>query len=44
MFLGIFVCTLMSSVPLGVWGLDFIPTIVWVSVITNGALINVTID
>jgi hypothetical protein len=42
--LGIFVCTLTSYVPLGLWGLDFIPTIIWASVITNGASTTVTID
>jgi hypothetical protein len=42
--LGIFVCTLTSFVPLGVWGLDLIPTTVWVGIVTNGTLITITID
>jgi len=35
--LGIFVCILTRFVPLGVYGLDLIPTMVWVGVIVNGA-------
>jgi hypothetical protein len=42
--LGIFVCTLTSFVPLGVWGLNFIPTIVWVGAVTNGISVTITID
>jgi hypothetical protein len=43
-FLGIFVCMLTRSVPLGVRGLDFIPTIVRAGVVINGALVTITID
>jgi hypothetical protein len=35
-FLGISICILTRSVPLGVYGLDFIPVMVWVGVIVNG--------
>jgi hypothetical protein len=42
--LGIFVCTFTSSIPLGVCGLDFIPTTICVSVVINGVSIIVTID
>jgi hypothetical protein len=42
--LGIFVCMFTRYVPLGVRGLDFIPTIVQVGVAINGALVIVTID
>jgi hypothetical protein len=34
--LGIFVCILTRFVPLGVYGLDLIPTMVWIGVIVNG--------
>jgi hypothetical protein len=43
-FLGIFVCTLTSYVPLGVWGLNLIPTTIWAGVVTNGVSVTVTID
>jgi hypothetical protein len=43
-FMGISVCTLTSYVSLGIWGINFIPTTIWVGVITNGALVTITID
>jgi hypothetical protein len=43
-FLGIFVCTLTSYVPFGVWGLNLIPTTIWVGAVTNGVLVIVIID
>jgi hypothetical protein len=42
--LGIYVCTFTSFVALGVYGLDLIPTTIWVSVVINGTLVIVTID
>jgi hypothetical protein len=42
--LGIYSCTLTSSVPLGICGLDLIPTTIWIDANINGALIIVTID
>jgi hypothetical protein len=42
--LGILVCTLTSSISLGIWGLDLKPTIVWVGVVRNGVLVIVTIQ
>jgi hypothetical protein len=42
--LGIFVCTLISSISLGVWGLDFTPTTIWAGVVTNETSITITID
>jgi hypothetical protein len=42
--LGIFVCILTRSVPLGVYGFDLKPTMVWVGVIVNGVFITVTIE
>jgi hypothetical protein len=34
-FLGIFVCMLTRYVPLGVYGLDFIPIMVWVGAVVE---------
>jgi hypothetical protein len=34
--LGIFACMLIRSIPLGVCGLDFIPTTLWANHATNG--------
>jgi hypothetical protein len=42
--LGIFVCILTRFVPLGVCGLNLIPTMVWVGVIVNGAQVSATIE
>jgi hypothetical protein len=42
--LDIFVCTLTSCVSFGVWGLDLILTTIWVSYVTNGASVIITID
>jgi hypothetical protein len=42
--LGIFVCMLTRSVPLGICGLDFMLVMVWVGVVVNGASIIVTIE
>jgi hypothetical protein len=41
--LGIFVCTLIRYVPLGVYGLNLIQARVWVDVV-NGTLIIITIE
>ncbi len=41
-FLGIFVCTLISFISLGIWGLDFTPTIIWVGVVTNETSVTIT--
>jgi len=35
---------LTSSIPFGVYGLNFIPTMVWASAIVNGALVTITIE
>ncbi len=43
-FLGIFTRTLTSYVPLGVYGLDLIPTTIWIGVVTNGTSITIIID
>ncbi len=43
-FLGISICTLTSYVRLGVWGLNFISTTIWVGIVTNGTSITITID
>jgi hypothetical protein len=43
-FVGIYVCTFTSSIPLGVYGLDFISITIWVGAIINGDSIIVTID
>jgi hypothetical protein len=40
--LGIFVCMLTKSSPLGIYGLNFIPRMVWVGVVVNGALVTIT--
>jgi hypothetical protein len=41
--LGIFVCMLTRSVPLGICGLDLMLVMVWASIVVNGALIIVII-
>jgi hypothetical protein len=41
--LGIFICILTRSVPLGVYGLDLILVMVWVGVIVNGTSVIITI-
>jgi hypothetical protein len=43
-FLGISSCKLTNYVPLGVYGLDLTPSIVWMGADTNGASITVIID
>ncbi len=42
--LGISICTFTRFVPLGVYGLEIIPTIIWAGVVVNGTLVTVTID
>jgi hypothetical protein len=42
--LGISSCKIINFVPLGVCGLDLIPTTVWTNVDTNGTLVTVIID
>jgi hypothetical protein len=43
-FLGISSCTLTSCVPLGICGLDLIPTILWTCADTNGASVTIIIN
>jgi hypothetical protein len=42
--LGIYVCIFTRSIPLGVYGLDLIPIMVWAGVVVNGASITVTME
>jgi hypothetical protein len=42
--MGIFSCKLTNYVPLGICGLDLIPTIILTVVDTNGALVTIITD
>jgi hypothetical protein len=43
-FLASLCAHLQVSIPLGVYGLNLIPTTIWVGVVINGVLIIITID